>query len=35
MRIIARRITSAAVPWMGALIAARCAKPAVGPLALI
>jgi hypothetical protein len=35
IRIIARRMTSAAVPWIGALIAARRAKPAVGPLALI
>ena len=33
MRIIARRITSAAVPWIGALIAARTAKPACGPFA--
>jgi hypothetical protein len=31
MRIIARRITSAAVPWIGALIAARRAKPRRGP----
>ncbi len=35
MRIIARRMMSAAVPWIGALIAARRANPAVGPLALI
>jgi hypothetical protein len=35
IRIMARRMTSAAVPWMGALIAARLAKPAPGPLALI
>ena len=33
MRIIARRITSAAEPWIGAFIAARCAKAARGPLA--
>ena len=33
--IIARRMISAAVPWIGALIAARFANPAVGPLALI
>jgi putative magnesium chelatase accessory protein len=32
IRIIARRMMSAAVPWIGALIAARAAKPARRPL---
>jgi hypothetical protein len=35
MRIMARRMMSAAVPWIGALIAWRRAKPPPGPLELI
>ena len=31
IRIIARRMMSAAAPWIGALMAARRAPPAAGP----